>query len=539
MSSCENINNLIENFFHLHSKNQCPAYDLVIIGAGTSGITIGYLASKKGLKVLMLEAGEDYDENPEIVNSKPIGALETEFLNEFFWNTQIKPNPNLPNERHNHITGGRALGGTSTVNDQIYWRGTLDEYKKFGGLFTDSSYVIQAFKAIETYIGNTQDPNVRGLTGPFTIRQTTLVPGGTKMANALHDSLLKPQFGGRNIPVVADFNAVNGPAISPQSQVWIKPTGPLTGQRQSTSQVLLKDRKSKVKYKTSATILRIIIDEKTKKAIGVAYLHKNKVKYACANTKIILAAGVRSCKILMLSGYGPKNLLKNNNIKVIYDNPNVGIRLRNHLFVTPVFSCPPDDNRAVARNQPGGTALNKDLSMMARVQAPSDPNDEVGSLEYAIINISPGVAVMAIILNNPDSSGDIQIFTNDPLHEMIVNLPSLSSPIDVDKLVQGVKIYQDMITSTPGYGFITAIPSSDADIATFVKNNANHIHHYTGTCSIGNVVDEHLNVIGIENLMVADASIEFPTIRGHTYASAMLIGIVAYTEITGDKHIKF
>ena len=108
---------------------------------------------------------------------------------------------------------------------------------------------VTTFAAAETYVGTTQNPAARGNIGPFTVRQSTLAPIGTKMASALQATLAKPAFGSRAIPLVPDFNSVNGPAISPQAQLWIKELTPTTGQRQSTSIVLLGNKASKVKVR--------------------------------------------------------------------------------------------------------------------------------------------------------------------------------------------------------------------------------------------------------------------------------------------------
>ena len=109
-------------------------------------------------------------------------------------------------------------------------------------------------------------------------------------ADALQNALAKPAFGSRNIPVVPDFNTVDGPAISPQAQIWIKETSPTTGQRQSTSIVLLGNEQSKVEVRTAANVLRLVFDKCGKKAVAVDYLYKNKVKRVNACKKIILAA---------------------------------------------------------------------------------------------------------------------------------------------------------------------------------------------------------------------------------------------------------
>lgn len=510
--------------------------DYVVIGAGTAGLTLAYLLNKDKKDVVVIEAGQNYNADPDIQNAKPIGGLEGSFLNHYFWTTGNQPNPALTNDTDRHMTGGRAVGGTSTVNDQIYWRGGLQEYAQWGGLFANSSYVQNTFARVETYSGTSQNPAARGTSGPFAVRQTDLVPVGQKMASALQATLADPMFGSHSVPIVPDFNTVAGPAISEQAQVWIKQTSPTTGQRQSTAIVLLDNKGSDVDVRDSATVLKIIFNKRGTRAIAVDYLRKGRVCRVAARKKIILCAGARSCAILMRSGYGPATLLNTHNIPVVYDNPEVGKNLRNHLFVTPQFSCPSGDNSAVAR--PTGTALNKDLAFMASVPAPSDaPGSQ--SLEYTVINAAVGTGVMAVILNAPVSSGKVEIFTNDPTHELIVTLPALSDPMDIQRMREAVKVFQNMINITPGYGFITSIPTTDSGIDAYVKANARSIHHYTGTCSIGKVVDSHMNVYGVDGLMVSDASIQSPSIHGHTYASAVLIGCAAYSEITGNLNVNF
>jgi choline dehydrogenase len=518
-----------------HHKCNVEKRDYVIVGGGTAGLTTGYLLNKDGKDVIVLEAGQDYDENPNILGAKRIGVLEGEFINEFFWNTQLKPNPNIPNNTDDHITGGRALGGSSTVNDQVYWRGTQTTFDQWGGLFADPDYVKNVFVSMETYSGSSQDPSARGTEGPFNVRQTDLTPSGPKLANALSNVLTLPQFGSRNVPVVEDFNVVDGPAISAQWQTWIQEEGPDTGIRQSTSISLLKERSSDLDYKTGATVLRVVFDSCGCKAVAVDYLHKNKVRRVYARKKLVLALGMRSATLLQHSGYGPKDLLEENGIKVIYDNPEVGYNLRNHVLITPVVSMPKEDNEKVVPTTPGGTALNKNLTMVSAIPAPSNPNDDNVDLEMIMINVASGVAAYGIILNNPASSGHMNIFTNDPLHPIIADVNSFSDPIDLQKMVEGVEIAKAVIDAIPGYNFITDLSDPEA----FILDNARNIHHYTGVCAIGKVVDSHLNVKGVDNLMVADASVQFPTVKGHTYASSVLIGAVAYSEITGNTNVNF
>ena len=78
-----------------------------------------------------------------------------------------------------------------------------------------------------------------------------------------------------------------------------------------------------------------------------------------------------------------------------------------------------------------------------------------------------------------------------------------------------------------------------SDKKSYVRNNAVHVHHWTGTCQIGKVLDEHLDVLGVEHLMVADTSSIPEIVRGHTYAAGLLIAAAAFVELTGIRNWDF
>ncbi|KAB7497355.1 (R)-mandelonitrile lyase-like, partial [Armadillidium nasatum] len=73
-----------------------------------------------------------------------------------------------------------------------------------------------------------------------------------------------------------------------------------------------------------AHVAKILFDE-NKRAIGVMYYHKKKLRVAYARKEVILSAGsVDSPKLLMLSGVGPSDHLKSFQIPVIADVAGVG-----------------------------------------------------------------------------------------------------------------------------------------------------------------------------------------------------------------------
>jgi choline dehydrogenase len=96
----------------------------------------------------------------------------------------------------------------------------------------------------------------------------------------------------------------------------------------------IRGRKLRVFFKSKA--LRVLF--KKKHAVGVEFLKEGEFVRAYARKKVIISAGINSAQLLMLSGIGPANLLKEANISVIFDNSNVGQNLTNHTLNFAVFT---------------------------------------------------------------------------------------------------------------------------------------------------------------------------------------------------------
>ena len=129
---------------------------------------------------------------------------------------------------------------------------------------------------------------------------------------------------------------------------------------------------------------------------------------------------------------------------------------------------------------------------------------------------------------------DSHIKSANPEEYPSIKYNFLSSQLDRDTLIAGVKLIRKLMQSEPmkefcddeiqpGYEF-----SSDAQILDFVKNKAETLYHPSGTCKMGfdenAVVDKNLKVHGIKGLRIADASIMPTLISGNTNAACMMIG---------------
>lgn len=104
------------------------------------------------------------------------------------------------------------------------------------------------------------------------------------------------------------------------------------GVRMSTNRAFIRPIRKKRKnltVLTNAHVHRVLIENK--RAIGVEYLYKKKLRTAFVNKEVVLSAGsLNSPKILMLSGIGPMKHLQEMNIKVV-KNLAVGRNLQDHV----------------------------------------------------------------------------------------------------------------------------------------------------------------------------------------------------------------
>jgi choline dehydrogenase len=113
----------------------------------------------------------------------------------------------------------------------------------------------------------------------------------------------------------------------------------------------------------------------------------------------------------------------------------------------------------------------------------------------------------------PRSRGSVKLASSDPLAPALIDPNYLAEPVDLDVLVQGIKLAREIGAASafadwraqeiyPGSSTV-----STAELRNFVLRAANSFHHPVGTCRIGAVVDEALRVKDVTGLRVIDASV--------------------------------
>ncbi|MDE0801339.1 MAG: GMC family oxidoreductase N-terminal domain-containing protein [Rhodospirillaceae bacterium] len=527
------------------------SFDHIIIGGGSAGSALGYRLAKHrpAETVLLLEAG-GRDFSPFIhVPAAIIKAMGNPSLD---WMHMAEPDQSR-NGKVDLWPAGKVLGGSSSINGMLYVRGQAHDYNRWaengcaGWAYDD---LLPVFKRLEqTLIG---DHAVRGRTGPINVNHLrTTHPLAHVFVEAAKES---------GIPFNEDYNGVEqlGVAYSQvtQSRGW----------RYHAARAYLWPGKKprNLKIITRAMVTNLTFDGS--RCTGVRYQKGASVKTVKASASVTISAGTLSTpKILMLSGIGPEEDLKNHGIDVRHNAPGVGQNLQEH----------PEGMVSIEVNQSTyNTEINSwkiilhaaNWLLFGRGPATSpyphavaftksDPAQNYADLQiqlgpYAFSFDENGViphdkpAISAAVnIAYPKTRGTVRLKSNDPLASPIITHNLFDNEEDLVKLIEGCRSVRQLLSGPAFAQHRTAelLPGedvqSDDEWAAFLRKTAFLGYHVVGTCRMGSdsdsVVTPDLKVRGVDGLRVADASIMPDLISGNTNATALMIGEKAADLIAG------
>ena len=333
--------------------------------------------------------------------------------------------------------------------------------------------------------------------------------------------------------------------------------------RSSTAMAYLAPNRGRgnLTVQTGAQVRRLVVD---KGRVSGVELHDGTV--LTAGTEVILSSGaVGSPRLLQLSGIGPADELAALGIPVVYDQPQVGANLQDHLdlYCIAELSGPYSYDRYA---KPQWAALAALQYLVARKGPVASSLFETGGFWYADpsarspdlqmhlglgTGIEHGVAAMpqgGITLNScylrPRSRGSVRLRSADPAQMPLIDPNYLSDPLDREMSIRGLKLTQQILAQKPLENFVLAqrLPGpevqSDADYYNFICEHSKTSHHAAGTCRMGPdagaVVDIRLRFNGLQGLRVVDASIMPTVISSNTNAAAIMIGEKAADMIKAD-----
>ncbi|KAF4622779.1 hypothetical protein G7Y89_g14247 [Cudoniella acicularis] len=535
------------------SEDIASSYDYIIIGGGTSGLTVAdRLTEDENSTVLVIEYGYfEVSMNPDDFNLRNSPG-------EMWYNITSVGSKKI------FVGAGCAVGGSSAINSMIFMRGTSEDYDRWGELGGYGSNwnwenMLYYFKKSATFT----PPDAQLVKDHHIDYDIRTAWGGNGPVQASWPSFMYP-----GVKIMYDawkgFPGMTFPKDGSEGKagmIWIPTSVDPKNETRSYARPAHFDRvKGRNNYGliTGHKVVKINFATEdgsiTAESVTATSRSGNGTTKVTANKEIILAAGtIHTPQILQLSGVGPRSLLESANITVVHDLPGVGQNFHDHSYFPMEFNCPLSVVGPSLIAQPSLSVISPDayLSIASDLEE-LDPASVLpqDADETIIAGYTAQLKLMAAALKSNNTSwlqfslrgeakfnvpnihalsrGSVNINISSPNSEPVVDYRALTNPIDIRvnvELLKSIKSYfarageiqkLSPVEITPGVNV-----TSEKDMTTWLKKALNpSIFHPVGTCAkmpleYGGVVDEDLRVHGIQGLSVVDASI-MPLVVGAT-----------------------
>ena len=292
-----------------------------------------------------------------------------------------------------------------------------------------------------------------------------------------------------------------------------------------------------------ALVTRVLLEGG--RATGVEAIVDGAPQALRAEREVVLSAGAyNSPQLLMLSGVGPAEHLRDHGVEVVLDQPAIGAGLQDHInagIITrtgaeSLMTAESEANAALLQTE-GRGPLTSNIAEAGGfwrtrdgLEAP-DVQFHMAPVMFHEEGLVPPTehawSVGACVLR-PEGRGEVRLRSADPAAKPRILSRYLDGERDWASMVAALRLLMETARQEPIAGMSTGpfqAPASDGeeDVRAHVRAVAHCLYHPVGTCALGTVVDAELRVRGLEGLRVVDASVMPSVPRGNTNAPTIMI----------------